>query len=234
MAINIDTVYQRVLAIANKEQRGYINPQQFNLFANQVQLDIFEDYFFKLSQLEFSQKNNSQYNDLKKLVEEKTRPFENIHQAVASVSTDLATLPANVYRLGGVFYNDSTNVIKVENIDAGEVEFVSRVPLAKPTQKHPVYVRVNPTQIRLYPSTVSPVWSTTVLDCHFISRPTAVNWGYTEINSVALYNSASSTNFDLHESEENTLVIKILALAGINIKDSELTQIAMAKEQQTK
>lgn len=234
MAINIDTVYQRVLAIANKEQRGYINPQQFNLFANQVQLDIFEDYFFKLSQLEFSQKNNSQYNDLKKLVEEKTRPFENIHQAVTAVSTDLATLPVNVYRLGGVFYDDNTNVIKVENIDAGEVEFVSRVPLAKPTQKHPVYVRVSPTQMRLYPSTVSPVWSTTSLDCHFISRPTAVNWGYTEINSIALYNSASSTNFELHESEENTLVIKILALAGINIKDSELTQIAMAKEQQTK
>ena len=48
MAINIDTVYQRVLAMANKEQRGYINPQHFNLFANQAQFDIFEDYFFKL------------------------------------------------------------------------------------------------------------------------------------------------------------------------------------------
>ena len=65
MAINIDTVYQKVLAIANKEQRGYINPQQFNLFANQAQLDIFEDYFFKLNQLEFGQKNSTQYADLK-------------------------------------------------------------------------------------------------------------------------------------------------------------------------
>ena len=27
--ISIDTVYQRVLAIANKEQRGYITPQEF-------------------------------------------------------------------------------------------------------------------------------------------------------------------------------------------------------------
>jgi hypothetical protein len=234
MAINIDTVYQRVLAIANKEQRGYINPQQFNLFANQVQLDIFEDYFFKLSQLEFSQKNNSQYNDLKKLVEEKTRPFENIHTDMAAVSGTTATLPAGVYRLGGVFYNNSTDTIKVESIDAGEIEFVKQLPLVKPTAKHPVYVRTSPTSIVLYPTTVSPAWSTSTLNCHFISRPTAVNWGYTEINSVALYNSASSINFDLHESEENTLVIKILALAGINIKDTELTQIAMAKEQQTK
>ena len=47
MAISIDTVYQRVLAIANKEQRGYITPQQFNLFANQAQLRIFEQYFLR-------------------------------------------------------------------------------------------------------------------------------------------------------------------------------------------
>ena len=36
MAVSVDTVYQRVLAIANKEQRGYITPQEFNLFANQA------------------------------------------------------------------------------------------------------------------------------------------------------------------------------------------------------
>ena len=45
MAVSIDTVYQRVLAALNKEQRGYITPQEFNLFANQAQLDIFEQYF---------------------------------------------------------------------------------------------------------------------------------------------------------------------------------------------
>ena len=46
--VNIDTVYQRVLAIANKEQRGYITPQEYNLYANQAQMDIFEQYFYDL------------------------------------------------------------------------------------------------------------------------------------------------------------------------------------------
>ena len=32
--VNIDTVYQRVLAIANKEQRGYITPLEFNLLTS--------------------------------------------------------------------------------------------------------------------------------------------------------------------------------------------------------
>jgi hypothetical protein len=72
------------------------------------------------------------------------------------------------------------------------------------------------------------------IKCNYIRRPSEVSWGYTEINSTALYNSASSTDFELHESEENTLVIKILALAGISIKNPELMQVAMAKESQTK
>ena len=50
MAVNIDTVYQRVLALANKEQRGYITPQEFNLLANQAQQEIFEQYFYDLNQ----------------------------------------------------------------------------------------------------------------------------------------------------------------------------------------
>lgn len=45
MAISIDKVYQRVLALANKEQRGYITPQEFNLLAGKAQSDIFESYF---------------------------------------------------------------------------------------------------------------------------------------------------------------------------------------------
>ena len=46
MAVSVDTVYQRVLAIANKEQKGYITPQEYNLLANQAQMQIFESYFF--------------------------------------------------------------------------------------------------------------------------------------------------------------------------------------------
>ena len=48
--VSIDTVYQRVLALANKEQRGYITPQEFNLFADQAQMEIFEQYFYDMEQ----------------------------------------------------------------------------------------------------------------------------------------------------------------------------------------
>ena len=50
MAINVNTVYQTVLTILNKEQRGYMTPDEFNNVATQVQLEIFEKYFEDLNQ----------------------------------------------------------------------------------------------------------------------------------------------------------------------------------------
>ena len=38
MAINVNQVYQTVLLILNKEQRGYLTPDEFNRISAQVQL----------------------------------------------------------------------------------------------------------------------------------------------------------------------------------------------------
>jgi hypothetical protein len=67
MAVSIDTVYQRVLAILNKENRGYVTPQEFNLFANQAQLEIFEQYFFDLNQYDRLPKNDTEYSNFAKI-----------------------------------------------------------------------------------------------------------------------------------------------------------------------
>ena len=50
MAISVDDVYKTVLLILNKEQRGYITPNEFNKIATQVQLDIIDNYLETLNQ----------------------------------------------------------------------------------------------------------------------------------------------------------------------------------------
>ena len=64
MAVSADTVYQRVLALLNKEQRGYMTAIEYNLLANQAQLHIFENYFHDLNRLERNPGNNYQYADV--------------------------------------------------------------------------------------------------------------------------------------------------------------------------
>ena len=76
MAVSVDTVYQRVLALANKEQRGYITPQEFNLFANQAQLDIFEQYFYDKNQFGRIPGNNTPNSDPTEILNDKIDIFK--------------------------------------------------------------------------------------------------------------------------------------------------------------
>ena len=73
--VSIDTVYQRVLAILNKENRGYLTPQEFNLMANQAQLEIFEQYFYDLNQFSRMGENDSEYANIIDNIEEKIDLF---------------------------------------------------------------------------------------------------------------------------------------------------------------
>ena len=72
----IDTVYQRVLALANKEQRGYITPQEFNLFANQAQLEILDQYFSDINQFSRIPRNDTEYSDMLSVIQEKLSELE--------------------------------------------------------------------------------------------------------------------------------------------------------------
>ena len=76
MAVSIDTVYQKVLALANKEQRGYIAPQEFNLFADMAQMEIFEQYFYDKNQYLRLPGNNTMSSDMVELLQEKIKIFE--------------------------------------------------------------------------------------------------------------------------------------------------------------
>ena len=76
MSVNVDTVYQRVLAILNKEQRGYVTPQEFNLFANQAQLDLFEQYFYDINQFGRMHGNDTEFSDMLNILNEKINIFE--------------------------------------------------------------------------------------------------------------------------------------------------------------
>jgi len=69
----INSVRNTVLAILNKNNYGYISPQDFNLFAKQAQIDIFEDYFYQYNyQLNKENKRMSgtEYADITKGYEE--------------------------------------------------------------------------------------------------------------------------------------------------------------------
>jgi hypothetical protein len=221
MAVTIDTVYQRVLAIANKEQRGYITPQEFNLLANQAQLDIFEQYFYDLNQFSRLPGNETRYADMIDIIEEKISIFEKFRQDVSMSAGGVGTLPANTHKLGAVSYNTGSGYVEIEHINQNELNKYINSPLTAPTTTRPIYIKTSETAIQVYPTTI-----TSAVTCNYIAKPASVSWNYTTVLGEPLYNAANSTNFELHESEETELVLKVLELAGVTIKSPDLYQLS--------
>ena len=218
--VNVDTVYQRVLAIANKEQRGYITPLEFNLLANQAQLEIFESYFVELNQALAAPGNESEYSDIVKTLNEKISIFKT--DGALTYASGYFSYPSDMYKLGTLYYRSLLgsaiqDSVEIQEVNYDEIIDYNKSPLTTPTPSRPLYIR-REEGVRVF-STPS---ITVNVSASYTKKPTKVEWGYVVVNEQALYNAGSSENFELHVSEEVTLVTKILGLAGIVIQKQEL------------
>lgn len=237
MAISVNTVYQRVLGVLNKEQRGYVTAQEFNLFANQAQQDLFEQYFYDINQFGRVPGNNTEYSDMLTLLNEKINIFETISAPTRPANYFIA--PSDMYRLGSIVYKNtttnsfgtsSTEQIEAERINANEFLYINSSPLTKPTNTRPVFVS-NASGIKIYAN--SEVTDVALVDYQYIKKPATVNWAYQIVFNEPLYDASNSVDFELHPADEADLVIKILELAGILIKDLNLYQVMNQEEQET-
>ena len=208
--VDINVVYQKVLAFANKEQRGYITPQEFNLFADQAQMEIFEQYFYDLDQRLRVNSNSDEYADIRDNIQEKITTFETSNTGSGSI------VAANVYRLGSIRIGAVGESREVEEVQQNELLYILQGPLTKPTSKRPIYVRTS-SSITVYPENVDFTYT-------YVRRPNVPKWGYVVVGGKALYDSSTgkTVHFELHQSEENELVYKILKFAGLSMKRDDL------------
>jgi len=232
--ISIDTVYQKVLALANKEQRGYITPQEFNLFANQSQVEIFEQYFYDLNQFQRAHGNDTQFADIDDMLEEKMQIFSMVdNQSMVSTVWQNPTsdpnnqqreVPQYVYR-----------IISVENSIGKECEIVSIKDfqrlrnangLLKPSINRPV-ASINNKILQIWDGSNNYAAPGSV---YYFQKPNKVHWGYVVVNSKAMYDPTNRVDFELHPSEESELINRILVLSGITLKQQDLVQSGITLE----
>lgn len=214
-------------------------------------MDIFEQYFYDLNALNRIPGNDYTYADQVDIIQEKIDIFEKYRVPVVmsthSTEPGQGTLPQH-YRMGELYYKHKGGYVEVEKMNQNEVHHIQNSPLTAPSLTQPVYVRASnytpragsSTQtssttsgfpldraIQIYPTTI-----TSNVTCNYIARPVTVKWAYTTVFDEPLFNVNNSQDFELHQSEETELVIKILKLAGVEIKDPQLYQIATTEEAQ--
>tara|TARA_R110000851_G_scaffold68879_1_gene154588 strand:- start:846 stop:1559 length:714 start_codon:yes stop_codon:yes gene_type:complete len=228
MAISIDTIYQRVLALANKEQRGYITPQEFNLFANQAQQEIFEQYFYALNQATRIPGNDYVYADIDSMLEEKLQifDFEDDNAVIgtyANAAPNDKILPDYIYRIHRI----ELNAVNCEILNVQDYRDVTAAgALVKPLPTRPI-ANIRNNVVRVFNGNF-----TIPTMIYYFRKPTQVRWAYFVINDKALHDTSAlnTVNFELHDSEESELVYKILKFAGISMKRDDIMRAGQGME----
>lgn len=107
----INSVRQTVMSVLNKNNYGYISPSDFNLFAKQAQLDLFENYFYSYNYQilkENARQSGSGYADITKGLEEVidlfsvTGPLMNVATSNSYTLPSLATTNNDWYLLNKI------------------------------------------------------------------------------------------------------------------------------------
>jgi len=238
MAINVDTVYKTVLLILNKEQRGYVTPDEFNKIATQVQLEIFEKYFEDLNQQMRIPENDSEYGNRVKNVDEKISIFKTIQSLAPSwivgtnefdIVQSPATITPTVHRVGTVIYKDEQ---ELEKVDRNDWLRLNMSKLTRPTADYPMYLYQDNKIIIQPPSLVQvdPLNPLTILDqfsISYVRKPADVIWGYTVLtNGAYSFDSTSSQDFEIDDTDQTEVILRVLIYMGIVIRDPQIVQAA--------
>jgi hypothetical protein len=227
----INSVRNTVLDIINKDNNGYVTPDEFNNYAIQAQREIFEEYFTSYAMA--VQKTNariygSEYADIKKRLEAVIDIF-NVPAAPLTYNSGTGTFPAptDLYKMERLTYNGS---VEIEKVTHGKILYLIGSPLTAPSVLYPAYT-LSSTDLTVYPSAI-----TTLVTANYLRYPVDPKWTYVTVNDSPLFNPAAIDyqDFELPLSDEMNLIIRILQLAGVSIRENEVVQMAKAEEIQDK
>jgi len=232
MAISVDKVYRKVLAILNKESRGFLTPDEFNRISSQVQLDLLDKAFHDYNRAvarETIGRGAQGYGDITKKIQDRIDPFYTTNSitltngvgSLPTVTVDSYTR-SNVYNIVRVTTqdNNSLNTTEVDRVEKSKLSYLLSSSITAPSTTFPVYY-ITGTNINVNPSTISSV------SMDYISIPSDPVWNSeADSNGALTYTATGSTDFTLHSSSEVDLVLGVLRYAGVIIKDPSVIQAA--------
>jgi glutathionyl-hydroquinone reductase len=235
----INSVRNTILAILNKNNYGYISPADFNLFAKQAQLDIFDDYFYQYNQLinkENARLSGSGYADVRKGYEEVIDMFsetKTLNQNLlnqyflpsqTTTGDDYYLINKVLCSSGGVYQGEA------EKVSNSKITMLNLSNLTAPTFQYPAY-NLEGSFITIYPAQFN---GATDVQAQYIRYPKTPNWTYlTVANGDPAFNQSNADfqDFELSPDDETSLVFKILQYAGMSIRDIQEAQFGAEQEQ---
>ena len=235
----INSVRNTVLAIINKNNYGYISPSDFNLFAKQAQLDIFDEYFIQYNQQineENARVSGTGYADIKLGYEEVIDTFV-VTKTLTQNSGNIYYLPSqnttgdDYYLINKILcYQNSILQGEAEKVSLSKIDLLNKSLLTSPSLQYPAYTQKG-NSITIYPNTINGALD---IQATYVRYPLDPKWTYVTLyNGEPLFDQTQNDyqDFELPIDDANNLVARILQYAGISIREGDVYQFGGIEEQ---
>lgn len=239
----INSVRNTVLVILNKNNYGYLSPSDFNLYAKQAQMEIFEDYFYQYNyqiNKENVRQSGTELADISKIYKEVIEGFI-VPATVLTQDTgntynapSVITTGSDAHTILNVYCYDTTTTPKTyvgeaEKADNTRINAMLRSNLTAPSRMFPAYV-LRGTKVVVYPDSFN---TPSAVEAQYIRYPKDPKWTFVSLvgGSPSFDQSAADyQDFELPADDEYSLVVKICELAGVTIREQEVQAFARQAE----
>lgn len=228
--MTINEIYNAVKFFANKEQKGFVKPSEFNTLAKQAQQEVFNEKMDKIRKFKSAERTGTNY---RASVEDPTDFLSEISNLL--IETNLSYISStNLFNridsdsyIEEIYYtNNSGKPTKVEIVSKHNINKLLRSNLVAPSVDYPVAL-LKSNGIEVFPTNI-----TSGIKISFYRVVSSPVFGYVASGDDYVYNLATSSQFELPESTHNDIIIKICKYIGINLRDAELTNYAVQTENQ--
>lgn len=216
----------------NKNNKGYITPDEFNTFSTMAQVDIFNSMFTDYNENLIKKDRrltNSEYGDIPKAIEQAIDTFG----VYAPLTYDI---PSNLWSYSGndlildqniSLVNSQGKKINIELVSKSELNYLINSNMTAPTVVYPAYAKVGD-NYRIAP--IVPAGYT--VELFFIRKPKNPKWTYVDDAGNPLYNASAPDlqDFEIDYTYLPNLIVKILLYCGVSIREEMIIQAASAEE----
>lgn len=240
MFASIVNVYNAVKDLANKDQRGFVTPTTFNRFAQQAQLNVYNNLFRELEEYKRSSRQNinaGRDKSRRKQIEEDLSYFSSKKVLGKTgglfLKTDIDDLSRiiSISTNGGVLMGNMTRSVIDLCYDEDKIERILSSDLSAPSEAHPVALISN--DIEVFPSSINKILVRYYKVPQSRDNNGTRSFGQPTLNTTVdnLPDPTTSLHFELPEHYESELTLEIAKMIGLNLRDSDVTSFAMAEQQ---
>ena len=236
--MTIDEVYKLVQVFANKEQRGFISPSDFNLLAKQAELELYNKRLSIVKQKSPTRKSQGLYaeNLSPDLARQDIATFLlrfDVDAAVSAVPYKGRSVTVTADYVESMFihvdeHHDISNHIPVDIVEPKDVNQILRSSLVKPSIEYPVALLGadggTSKVFSLFPDTIKKVM------IYFYRNTNTPKWSYVTVAGKPVHDSSSSNGFKISSRCHGEIVVKILEYLGVSIREADVVQYAQASE----